>query len=77
MPQRRSGNALLGGKTIALDTSDCLVRLPAGKLAVLKDLQNYIVVDEEDVLLVFPKSKEQEIKQVTALVKAETGDKYL
>ena len=76
-PKDDQGNALLGGKTIALDTSDCLVRLPAGKLAVLKVLQNYIVVDEEDVLLVFPKSKEQEIKQVTALVKAETGDKYL
>ncbi|MFM7154696.1 MAG: mannose-1-phosphate guanylyltransferase, partial [Bacteroidota bacterium] len=62
---------------MALDTTNCLVRTPAGKLTVLKDLNDYIIVDEEDVLLVYPKNKEQEIKAVTALVKKETGDKYL
>ncbi len=71
------GNALLGGQTIALDTSDCLVRMPAGKLAVLKDLHDYIIVDEGDVLLVYPKAKEQEIKQLTAIVKERTGEKYI
>lgn len=76
-PKDEQGNALLGGKTLALDTSDCLVRLPAGKLAVLKDLHDYIIVDEGDVLLIYPKAKEQEIKQVTALVKEKTGEKYL
>jgi hypothetical protein len=34
-------------------------------------------VDEDDVLLIYPKNKEQEIKAVTALVKKETDDKYL
>jgi mannose-1-phosphate guanylyltransferase len=72
-----NGNALLSGKTLAIDSSDCLVRMPEGKLAVLKDLHGYIVVDEGDVLLVFPKSKEQEIKDLTAKVKAETGERYL
>jgi mannose-1-phosphate guanylyltransferase len=76
-PKDEQGNALLGGQTLALDTSNCLVRMPAGKLAVLKDLDNYIIVDEGDVLLIYPKAKEQEIKQVTALVKDKTGDKYL
>jgi mannose-1-phosphate guanylyltransferase len=76
-PKDAHDNALLGGQTIALVTSNCLVRLPAGKLAVLKDLHDYIVVDENDVLLIYPKSKEQEIKQVTAIVKEKTGEKYL
>jgi mannose-1-phosphate guanylyltransferase len=76
-PKDPQHNALLGGQTIALDSSNCLVRLPAGKLAVLKDLHDYIVVDENDVLLIYPKSKEQEIKQVTAIVKEKTGEKYL
>ena len=44
---------------------------------VLKDLSDYIVVDEGDVLLIYPKSKEQEIKQVTALVKERYGGAYL
>lgn len=71
------GNAMVGGPTMALDTTSCLVRTPAGKLTVLKDLNDYIIVDEDDVLLIYPKNKEQEIKAVTALVKKETGDKYL
>ncbi|MBL7828637.1 MAG: mannose-1-phosphate guanylyltransferase [Saprospiraceae bacterium] len=71
------GNAITGGTAIPIDTSNCLIRTPTGKLTVLKDLQDYIIVDESDVLLIYPKSKEQEIKQVTALVKKETGDQYL
>lgn len=77
LPKDAHGNSLVGGETLPIDTTDCLVRTPPGKLTVLKDLHDYIVVDEGDVLLVYPKSKEQEIKQVTALVKKETGDKFL
>jgi mannose-1-phosphate guanylyltransferase len=68
---------MVGGPTMALDTTNCLIRTPSGKLTVLKDLDNYIVVDENDVLLIYPKNKEQEIKAVTALVKKETGEMYL
>ncbi len=43
----------------------------------MKDIHDYIIVDTEDVLLIYPKSKEQEIKQVTALVKGRTGELFL
>jgi mannose-1-phosphate guanylyltransferase len=76
-PKDEHDNLLQGDKILALDVDNCLVRTPAGKLVVLKDLRDYIVVDEGDVLLVYPKSKEQEIKQVTALVKARFGEQYL
>jgi mannose-1-phosphate guanylyltransferase len=76
-PKDETGNVLLGGEIMALDTSDCLVRMPAGKLAVLKDLHDYIIVDEGDVLLVYPKAKEQEIKQVTVMVREKTAEKYV
>jgi mannose-1-phosphate guanylyltransferase len=75
-PKDENGNALQGN-IIALDTHDTLVRIPEGKLAVIKDLKDYIVVDTPDALLIYPKSKEQEVKQVTALVKAKTGELYL
>lgn len=76
-PKDERGNLLQSDHILALDVTNCLVRTPAGKLVVLKDLNDYIIVDEGDVLLVYPKSKEQEIKQVTALVKERFGDKYL
>jgi mannose-1-phosphate guanylyltransferase len=64
------GNVLQGSKNlIALDSSNCLIRTTAGKLVVLKDLDDYMVIDEADVLLIHPKHKEQEIKKLTEIVK--------
>jgi len=76
-PKDAYDNVLQGDRILALDVDNCLVRAPAHKLLVLKDLSDYIVVDEGDVLLIYPKSKEQEIKQITGLVKARFGLEYL
>jgi len=76
-PKDEYDNVLQGAHIVALDTDNCLVHAPAGKLVVLKDLSDYIVVDEGDVLLIYPKSKEQEIKQVTGLIKERFGTAYL
>lgn len=71
------GNAINGDQVIALNASNNLIRVPNDKLVVLSDLDNYIVVDEGDVLLIYPKSKEQEIKAITAKIKEEGKEKYL
>lgn len=76
-PQDEHRNVIQSDTVLALDIQNCLVRTPKGKLVVLKGLDDYIVVDEGDVLLVYPKSQEQEIKQVTALVKNRFGTQFL
>ena len=45
-----------------IDTQNTLIRAPHGKQIVIGGLDNYIVVDEGDILLIWPKSREQEIK---------------
>ena len=70
-------NNVLQGNIIALDSHNSLIRAPEGKLLVVKDIDDYIIVDTADVLLIYPKSKEQEIKQITALVKSQTDVKFL
>ena len=62
------GNVINGDKVVLSEVTNSLVRLPKGKLLVAKDLDDYIIVDEGDVLLIYPKSKEQEIKAVTKMV---------
>lgn len=59
-----------------VDTTKCMVRTPQNKLVVIKDLEDYIVVDEDDVLLVYPKAKEQEIKGLTQSIKAKIGKQF-
>jgi mannose-1-phosphate guanylyltransferase len=53
------------GKNIHLmDCKDTIVMSNNDKAIVIKGLQDYIVVDEENALLIYPKSDEQEIKEV-------------
>ncbi len=54
----------LGENTHLIDTEDSIIRSDSKKVVVIKGLKNYIVVDEPDALLIYPKSDEQEIKQV-------------
>ncbi|MFD2584187.1 mannose-1-phosphate guanylyltransferase [Pedobacter vanadiisoli] len=58
------------------DTSNCIIHLPNDKAAVIRGLDNYIIVDDGEVLLIYPKSDEQEIKQVGKDMVAKHGIKY-
>jgi mannose-1-phosphate guanylyltransferase len=60
-----NGNVIQADKIMAEELNNTFVRMPSGKLLVVKGLDNFIVVDEEDVLLIWPKDKEQEIKGIT------------
>lgn len=56
------------------DVWNCLIRTPKGKTVVLKDLENFIIIDQPDVLMIIPKHKEQEVKMVHADVKGKFGN---
>jgi mannose-1-phosphate guanylyltransferase len=71
-------NAVLGDNIITYDTKNCMIATSdTKKLLVLQGLDDFIVIDDNDVLLICRKDYEQEIKQITADVKDKKGDKYL
>ena len=69
-------NTVVNAMLLARDSRQNIVRTPKGKLVVIEDLNDYIIVDKEEVLLIIPKSKEQEIKSVLADVKDTFGDQF-
>ncbi|GJM33488.1 MAG: mannose-1-phosphate guanylyltransferase [Saprospiraceae bacterium] len=71
-PHDEQGNVVTGDKVFLTDTYNTLVRAPKNKLVVVGGLDDYIIVDEGDVLLIYPKGREQEIKQI----KGEVEDKF-
>lgn len=71
------GNAIAGEKVMVIDSTQCMITAPDKKLLVLQGLNDFIVIDTEDVLLICKKEKEQEIKEYVAEVKKNVGDKYL
>lgn len=69
-------NAVVNGKTLLQDAKGNMIRSPKGKIVVVDGLEDYIIVDKEEVLLIFPKSKQQDIKLVLNKVKDKFGDEY-
>ena len=47
------------------------------KLIVLQGIDDFIIVDTDDVLLICKKDKEQEIKNYVSEIKKIKGDKYI
>jgi len=73
----KNQNATVGGQVIYRDAENNMVRTQSGKRVVIQGLKDYIVVEKDNVLLICPKSEEQEIKQITASVKTEFGDDFI
>jgi mannose-1-phosphate guanylyltransferase len=70
-------NAVVNGLTHLEDASGNMIRTARKKIVVVDGLQDYIIVDKEDVLLIYPKDKQQDIKKVRSQVKENFGDKYV
>lgn len=48
--------------TFLYDTSDCIIKLPKGKIASIKDLHGYAVIDTPDILMICRKDDQQSIR---------------
>jgi mannose-1-phosphate guanylyltransferase len=69
LPKNEDHNVIQSDNVLTFDVTNTLVRTPTDKLVVIRGLDDFIVVDENNVLLIYPKNKEQEIKQVTTTLK--------
>jgi mannose-1-phosphate guanylyltransferase len=61
-----NNNAVVNAKVVLENASNNIVRSDADKLIIIDGLHDYIIVDREGILLIYPKSKEQDIKAVVA-----------
>lgn len=69
-------NVSKGGKSYLYDSSNNLINISDKKITVIQGLEDFIVVDSEDVLLICKKKDEQRIKQFVNHVKLDSGEKY-
>ena len=71
-----SKNAVVNAQVLTEDASGNMIRTKNDKVVVVDGLKDYIIVDKEEVLLIFPKEKEQDIKKVLQKVKDKFGETY-
>ena len=64
-----NNNAVVNAKVILENASNNIIRSDANKLIIIDGLNDYIIVDKEGVLLIYPKNKEQDIKGIVSRLK--------
>lgn len=69
-------NSINGDKIFTYDTTNSLINLPNDKLAVIQGLDDYIVVESENILLICKKNEEQRIKHFVNNIKMKYGNDY-
>jgi mannose-1-phosphate guanylyltransferase len=62
------GNTVVGEKVHVFESSNCIVNMPKNKKVVIQGLQDFIVVEDNDVLLICKKEEEQRIKEFREIV---------
>ena len=76
-PKDENKNAIKGDNIILYDTKNSIVQTTQNKLMLIQGLENYIVVDTNDVLLVCKQEDEQNIRNYVNDVNLKFGKKYI
>ncbi|MEM8584596.1 MAG: mannose-1-phosphate guanylyltransferase [Bacteroidota bacterium] len=72
-----NGNVVQAEQYLLEDVHNSFVRVPKDKLVVAGGIDDLLIIDEGDVLVVYPKSREQEIKALRKQVEEKIGTKFL
>jgi mannose-1-phosphate guanylyltransferase len=73
----QQNNAIVGNNVMAYNSTGCVVNMPKDKLVVMQGLTDYIVVEQDDALLICPKDDEQFIRQFVNDIKVEKGERFV
>lgn len=73
----QNANVSLISETLFFDSSENIITLPSGRIAVVQGLEGYIVAEADNVLLICKKDEEQRIKQFVTDVKLKFGEDYV
>jgi len=58
-------NAIVNASGYFIDAKNNMISTTGGKKIVVAGISNYIIVETDDTIMIYPKSKEQEIKEVS------------
>lgn len=61
-----NNNAVVNATVLLQNASSNIISTAKDKLVIVDGLEDFIIVDKDNVLLIYPKSKEQEIKGVVS-----------
>lgn len=76
-PKSADGNVTQNSKVLATECEGTLFATGSGKIIVASGLKDYIVADQGNALLIYPRREEQKIRQVVNDVLSRFGEEYV
>ena len=72
------GNAVIPSEHVIMyHSTNCVVNVPKDKLVILNGLNDFIVAENNNILLICPKDEEQQIREIVADVKSKFGTDFV
>lgn len=77
MPKDDGENAVMGGKTLLYGSKRCLVKSSPDKVVVVQDLDDFLVIDDNNALLICRKDNKDAIRRFVNDIQINFGDEFL
>jgi mannose-1-phosphate guanylyltransferase len=77
LKKNNDNNSISGKNVFVYDTTNCLINIPDDKLVVVQGLNDYILVESDNMILICRKKDEQKIKRFVNDVRLEKGDDFM
>ena len=77
LPQSDMGNVVIDSKSLLYDCKDCIIKLPEGHVAVVQGLEDYVVVEEGNVLVICKKGDQKNIRKFVNDAQLNLGEEYV
>lgn len=71
-----SNNAVVRATAHLKDSNNNMILTNNEKLVVIEGLNDFIIVDKDEVLMIYPKENEQDIKKLLSEIKNKYGEKF-
>ncbi len=76
LPKDENRNVVIDSNTMLYGCKNNLIMMPEGKLAVIQDLEGYLVVEKDNALLICKKDDQTAIRKFVNDVEMRFGEKY-
>lgn len=77
LPQSDMGNVVIDSKSLLYDCKDCIIKLPDGHVAVVQGLEDYVVVEEGNVLVICRKGDQKNIRKFVNDAQLNLGEEFV
>jgi len=70
-------NGIIGDNVMVYNSKNNIINAPNEKVVIVQGLEDYIIIDNENTLLICKKEDEQQIKRFVNDIKRNKGDEYV